>query len=160
MRDRLIKANGDADNQVMLVEDFRFDYYSSKSPLLMRALSEMDKWLAAIQADQAGGSQHQKVVRNKPQTLQEGCNTRDATPQFIAERQQVSSGQCAAIYPVPPGPRVVADAPLAADVIKCTLKPITAADYRVPFTTQQTQRLAAVFQTGVCNWAVPGVEQQ
>lgn len=160
MRDRLIKANGDADNHVMLVEDFRFDYYSSKSPLLMKALSEMDKWLAAIQADQATGSQRQKVVRNKPQTLQEGCNTRDAAPRFIAEKQLASSGQCAAIYPAPPGPRVLAGAPLALDVIKCTLKPITAADYLVPLTAQQTQRLDAVFPAGVCNWAVPGVEQQ
>jgi len=160
MRDRLIKANGDADNQVMLVEDFRFGYYSSESPLLMRALAEMDKWLAAIQADQASGTQHQKVVRNKPTTLQEGCNTRDATPQFIAEKQQINSGQCASIYPVPPAPRVISGAPLAADVIKCTLKPIAMGDYRVPFTPQQSQRLATVFPNGVCNWTVPGVEQQ
>ncbi|AEG91069.1 DUF6351 family protein [Ramlibacter tataouinensis] len=160
MRERLIKANGDADNQVMLVEDFRYGYYSSTSPLLMRALAEMDKWLAAIQADQAGGSQHEKVVRNKPQTLQEGCNTRDATPQFIAEKQQPGSGQCAALYPAPPAPRATAGAPLAADVIKCTLKPVAITDYGVPFTAQQMQRLATVFPTGVCNWSVPGVEQQ
>jgi hypothetical protein len=43
MREWLIKANGDADNQVMLVEDFRYNYYSSTSPLLMKALAEMDK---------------------------------------------------------------------------------------------------------------------
>ncbi len=160
MRERLVKANGDADNQVMLVEDFRTSYYSSASPLLIRALAEMDKWLAAIQADPAGGSQHQKVVRNKPQTLQEGCNTRDATPTFLAEKQQTNSGQCAAIYPVPPAPRAVAGAPLAADVIKCTLKPVNASDYAVPFAAAQSLRLAAAFPAGVCNWTVPGVEQQ
>jgi len=160
MRERLIKANGNADNQVMLVEDFRTGYYSSDSPLLLRALAEMDKWLAAIQADQAAGTQQQKVVRNKPQTLQEGCNTRDPEPRFIAERQQISSGQCAAIYPVPPAPRAIAGAPLAADVIKCTLKPVAPADYAVPFSPQQTMRLNQVFSGGVCNWATPGVEQQ
>ena len=160
MRERLAKANGDADNQVMLHEDFRFGYYSSASPLLMRALAEMDRWLAAIQADAGGGTQHQKVVRNKPATLQEGCNTRDANPTFIAERQQMTTGQCAQIYPVPAAPRVVAGAPVAADVIKCTLKPVSTGDYRVTFTEAQLTRLRSIFPTGVCNYAVPGVEQQ
>ncbi len=160
MRERLVKANGDAGNQVMLVEDFRFGYYSSTSPLLLRALAEMDKWLAAIQADTGGGTQHQKVVRNKPATLQEGCNTRDPQPTFIAETQRPDAGQCAALYPVPPAPRSIAGAPLAADVIKCTLKPVAASDYRVPFTAQQMARLTAAFPNGVCNWSVPGVEQQ
>jgi hypothetical protein len=161
MRERLIKANGDADNQVMLHEDFRFGYYSSSSPLLLRALAEMDKWIAAIQADSASGSAHAKVVRNKPGTLLEGCNTRVATPTFIAEKQQMGLGQCAALYPVPAAPRNVAGAAVASDVIKCTLKPVTTADYGgVVFTPAQTTRLNAIYPTGVCNYAVPGVEQQ
>jgi hypothetical protein len=160
MRERLTKANGDAANQVMLVENFRFGYYSSASPLLMRALAEMDKWLAAINVDKAGGTAHDRVVRNKPVTLQEGCNTRDAIPSFIAETQKMDSGQCAQIYPAPGAPRYEAGAPIAADVIKCTLKPVTLADYGVTFSSQQLQRLNAMFPTGVCNWAVPGVEQQ
>jgi hypothetical protein len=160
MRERLVKANGDADNQVMLVEDFRYGYYSSASPLLMHALAEMDKWLAAIEADQRPGSQHEKVVRNKPSTLVEGCNTRDATPTFIAETQRMDAGQCAAIYPVPPSPRAIAGAPVASDVIKCTLKPVTTADYAVLFTDAQLQRARTIFPSGVCNYAVPGVEQQ
>ena len=160
MRERLIKANGDAANQVMLVEDFRYNYYSSASPLLMRALAEMDKWLAAIQSDKAAGTAHEKVVRNKPATLQEGCNTRDANPTFIAETQKMDSGQCAQIYPAPGAPRYEAGASIAADIIKCTLKPVTLADYGVSFSNQQLQRLNSIFPTGVCNWAVPGVEQQ
>jgi hypothetical protein len=160
MRERLVKANGDAGNHVMLHEDFRFGYYSSSSPLLLRALAEMDKWIAAIQADTAGGAQHAKVVRNKPATLVEGCNNRDPVPTFIAETQSRTSGQCAALYPVPPAPRVSSGASIAADVIKCTLKPVTAADYTPAFTTAQMTRLNAIFPTGVCNWAVPGVEQR
>ena len=160
MRERLIKANGDAGNQVMLVEDFRYGYYSSSSPLLLRALAEMDKWIAAIQADTGSGTQHEKVVRNKPATLQEGCNTRDANPTFIAESQHPTQGRCAELYPAPPAPRAVAGAPLAADVVKCSLKPVTATDYAVSFTAEQSTRLNAIFPTGVCNWSVPGVEQQ
>lgn len=160
MRERLAKANGDAGNQVMLVEDFRYGYYSSASPLLMHALAEMDKWLAAIRADSGGVTQREKVVRNKPATLREGCNTRDATPTFIAETQSRTGGQCATIYPVPGAPRNVAGASIAADVIKCTLKPVTASDYTVTFSAAQTARLNAIFPSGVCNWSVPGVEQQ
>ena len=160
MRERLTKANGDAANQVMLVENFRYGYYSSDSPLLMRALAEMDKWLAAIRADTGSGSAHAKVVRNKPGTLQEGCNTRDAIPAFIAEGQRMDSGQCVQIYPVPGAPRYEAGASIAADVIKCTLKPVAMSDYTPSFTAAQQQRLNAIFPAGVCNWAVPGVEQQ
>jgi hypothetical protein len=160
MRERLKKANGDADNQVMLVEDFRYGYYSSDSPLLMHALAEMDKWIAAIRADDRPGSAHAKVVRNKPDTLQEGCMTRDANPTFIAETQRVDAGQCAALYPVPLNTRAVAGGPLSNDVAKCQLKPVAMGDYAVAFTPAQQTRLQTIFPDGVCNFAVPGVEQQ
>src|SRR5262249_48381641 len=48
MRERLIKANGDADNQVMLQEDLRYGLYSSTSPLLQFALDKMDQWIANV----------------------------------------------------------------------------------------------------------------
>ena len=160
MRERLIKANGTAANQVMLLEDFRYGYYSSASPLLMRALTEMDKWLAAIRSDAGTGTQAEKVIRNKPATLQEGCNTRDANPTFTAKTLRIDSGQCAQTYPVAAAPRYEAGASIAADVIKCTLKPVTLSDYSPSFTSQQQVRLNAIFPTGVCNWSVPGVEQQ
>lgn len=160
MRERLKKANGDADNQVMLVEDFRYGYYSSDSPMLLDALKQMDQWLANIAADGAAGSAHEKVVRNKPATLQEGCNTRDATPTKIVEKQQMTSGQCATIYPAPPSPRVTSGADIAADVVKCQLKPVAANAYAVSFSAAQATRLQTVFPQGVCDWSKPGVEQQ
>ena len=164
MRERLVKANGNADNQVMLVEDFRYGYYSSDSPLLMSALSEMDKWLAAVGADAKPGSQRDKVIRNKPSTLQEGCLTRDAVPTKISEKFQRSSGQCEVIYPAPASPRFVAGGPIAADVIKCQLKPVSKgdskADYTRAFTPEQQNRLESLFPQGVCDWSRPGVEQQ
>ena len=160
MRERLKKANGDADNQVMLLEDFRYGYYSSASPLLLDALKQMDLWLAAIAADTASGSQHARVVRNKPATLQEGCLTRDATPTKIAEKMERTSGQCAALYPAPGSPRFVAGASIAADVVKCQLKAPAAADYVPAFSAAQQSRLATIFAGGVCDWSKPGVEQQ
>ena len=162
MRERLRKANGTADNQVMLVEGAfaQYGYYSSQSPLLLRALSEMDKWLAAIAADASDAPKSVKVIRNKPPTLQEGCNTRDANPTFIAEQMVRGQGRCEALYPSSPPPREVAGAPVAHDIIKCQLKPVSLADYRVPFSAPQQARLAQVFPAGVCDWSRPGAEQQ
>ena len=160
MRERLKQANGDADNQVMLVEDFRYGYYSSESPMLLDALKQMDQWLANIKADTGGGTAHAKVVRNKPASLQEGCNARDANPTKIVEHMERTSGQCATLYPAPGSPRVAAGAGIAADVIKCQLKPVSSADFAVPFTPAQATRLATVFPDGVCDWSKPGVEQQ
>ncbi|MDB6001506.1 MAG: hypothetical protein JWP52_3205 [Rhizobacter sp.] len=160
MRERLRKANGDADNQVMLHEDFRYGYYTSASPLLLDALKQMDLWLANIAADTASGSAHAKVVRNKPATLQEGCMTRDATPTKINEKMERTSGQCAALYPAPGAPRFVAGASIAADVIKCQVKPVALSDYTPAFTPAQQTRLNTVFPQGVCDWTKAGVEQQ
>ena len=161
MRERLKKANGTAANQVMVVEDFRYGYYSSDSPMLLDALAQMDKWLAAIQADTATDAMSAKVIRNKPATLQEGCNTRDANPAKIVEPLTQTGGQCAGLYPAPGAPHQVAGAPLAADIVKCQLKPIDAADYGgVPFTSAQMVRLQQAFPSGVCDWSKDGVAQQ
>ncbi|HRO60727.1 MAG TPA: DUF6351 family protein [Burkholderiaceae bacterium] len=161
VRERLVKANGHADNHLMLVEDFRYGYYSSASPMLLGALKSMDEWLARIAADTSNDPQSVKVVRNKPPTLVEGCLTRDpAAPVFIAEPQIRGQGQCEALYPSAPAPREVAGADVASDIIKCQLKPLSAGDYPVSFDSAQWARLQAVFPTGVCDWSKPGVEQQ
>lgn len=160
LRERLIKANGDADNHVMLVEDYRYGFYSSGSPLLLDALSQLDQWLANIAADTTTDPQHAKVVHNKPATLQEGCMTRAADPTKIVEPLRRDAGECATLYPAPGAPRFAAGASIDADVIKCQLKPVDMNDYTVAFTAAQQARLTTIFPGGVCNWALPGVEQQ
>jgi hypothetical protein len=161
MRERMKKAGGDADNHVMLVEDFRYGYYSSASPLLQRALDKMDEWIANVKADSSMIPLHTKVVRNKPADLLEGCNTRDPVPSFIAEQQLRNPSQvCEILYPSAPAPREVAGADVASDVIKCQLRPISSSDYPGTPTAAQVARLQAIFPTGVCDWSAPGVEQQ
>lgn len=157
MRERLVKANGNADNFVMLTERSALREITDMG---QRAVLEMDKWLTAISADQSAGTPQQKIVRNKPSTLVEGCLSRDTVPVFIAENMQPQTGQCAALYPSPDGPRGVAGAGIAADVIKCQLKPVAASDYQVAMTSAQAARLNTIFPTGTCNWDVAGVEQQ
>lgn len=161
MRERLVKANGRSDNQVMVVEDMRYGLYSNASPLLQRMILAMDRWITAIREDTHDGPQIDKVVRNKPADLQEGCNTRDTSPGFIVQAQvRNPATSCEALYPSNSFPREVAGAPVAADVVKCQLKPLSTADFAASFTPAQWARLQAAFPTGVCNWALPGVQQQ
>lgn len=161
MRERLMKANGRADNQIMVVEDNRFGLYSNASPLLQRSILAMDRWITAIRNDGRSIPQIDKVVQNKPADVQEGCNTRDASPTFIAQSQvRDPATGCENLYPSNSFPREVAGAAVAADVVKCQTKPVTAADYTVAFTPAQWAKLQAIFPAGVCDWSKPGMEQQ
>ena len=161
MRDRLMKANGRTDNHVMVVEDNRFGLYDNRSPLLQQMILTMDRWITAIKADERDIPEIEKVVENRPADLLEGCNTRDATPAFIAQAQvRDPSTTCEQIYPSNSFPREVAGAGIAADVVKCQLKPLDPADYPVAFTPLQWSRLQGIFPSGVCDWSKPGMEQQ
>jgi hypothetical protein len=143
MRARLRKANGTARNQVMLVEDQRYGLYSTESPLLQHAILALDRWIS---------------TGKKPQ---EGCMTRDANPTFIAERQTRNpSTRCEQLYPSASFPREVAGEDVAADVVKCRLKPVDPADYRAPMSAEELARLRAIFPAGVCDWSRPGVGQR
>jgi hypothetical protein len=120
----------------------------------------MDQWIANVQADDADIPQHQKVVRDKPADLIEGCNTRSPTPTFIAEKQtRDPTLQCEVLYPSAPPPREVAGSSVASDIIKCQLRAINPAEYP-GMTPTQFSRLQSVFPSGVCDWSKPGIEQQ
>ena len=82
-RERLIKANGHADNMVMWNGVFgaRAAFASTQ------AFLQMDAWLANIAADDSDAPRALKVVRNKPADLVDGCWTGGAAPTFTAERQ-------------------------------------------------------------------------
>jgi hypothetical protein len=162
LRKRLEKANGRSDNHIMLHEDNRFGLYSNNSPLLRRAILTMDRWITAIKADTRKIPQIEKVVQNKPADLLEGCNTRgDATPTFVAQTlARDPATTCEQMYSSHSFPREVAGADVAADIIKCQLKPVSASDYAVAFSADQWARLNAIFPSGVCDWSKPGVEQQ
>ena len=163
LRERLEKANGHAKNHVMVVEDNRFGLYSNASPLLQRMILTMDRWITAINADKGKGRRIDKVLRNRPADLQEGCNTREATPVFIVQeqrREQDASTTCGTLYPTNSFPREVAGADVAADIIKCQRRPPRRGDYDVAFSDAQWARLQAIFPSGVCDWSKRGYEQQ
>ena len=162
MRERLIKANGHADNHVMLTEDRRTWGDSSRSPVLREALSQMDQWLTALSEDTSGDPDDRQGPPGE--AGRPGGRVLDARRQRrrrSSRSRRYGSGRCeAALSGRNSFPRGVAGAPLAADIIKCQLKPIDPPDYKVSFAAEDMARLTAIFPGGVCDWSKPGVEQQ
>lgn len=159
LRDRLRRANGRADNHVMLVEDDRHGLYSTSSPVAREALRQMDAWLGSLAADESSGPALDRIARARPADLVDACWSRDDDPVKIAEPMVRGRGRCEELYPSAPGPREVAGAPVGSDVLKCRLKPVDPDDYDVDLTAEQRATLEQVFSTGVCDWSQPGVGQ-
>jgi hypothetical protein len=159
-RARLEKANGYSDNMIMLLQDKRYGDFDTTSPVLLQALAQMDQWLTNLSRDSSADTPTAKLRRAKPADLVDACWNTDETPKQIVEKQQYRAGQCNDLYPAFSFPRGVAGAPIANDIIKCQLKPVTAADYKVAFTAEEMTRLRSIFSGGVCDWSKPGVEQQ
>jgi len=156
-RERLIAANGHADNQVMLVGgEWGF---TDDSPDLRMLFRQMDAWLNAIAEDDSNAELAHKVVNNKPAALAEGCWDTTVEPRkWIAQKLTAdNTGKCGELYPVFGTPRLVAGAPLANDIVKCQLKPVTPSDYQVEFTAAELARLGKTFPEGACDWSKPDV---
>jgi hypothetical protein len=164
-RARLIAANGNADNQVVL-ELPRVELLSGLPEFarvpkrtLIYPVREMDRWLDNIAADRAEGPLSAKVLRDKPTDLLDSCWSIDG--ERIVERATYDGpGRCNQMYPSHGDPRLASGAPLTDDILKCALKPISAVEYAQPLTARQLDRLRAIFPSGVCDYRQPGVGQQ
>lgn len=158
-RERLIRVNGDADNQVLLTDSSRRGLFSLNNPVLLEALDQMDAWLRALRAAPPGLTPRQRVVAAKPLALVDACFDKDGGK--IAERQIWGQDTaCNRLYPPHANPYIVAGAPLTNDVLKCQLKPLDPADYLKPLKPEELAQLREIFPEGVCDYAKPGVEQQ
>jgi hypothetical protein len=165
IRARLVKANGDGDNEVFWVGPGgrpggpRNDPAVAKGYQLMatEALDAMTQWLDALAADPAPLT-HAKVVRHKPAAARDAWFD-EAGQKHVEKATWDGPGGYNATYPNHSEPRIVAGAPIANDVLKCQLKAPKPSDYKVKFTPAQWARLKAVFPTGVCDFSKPGVGQ-
>ena len=153
-RERMRESNGNSDNHVM--------WRAIPATLALDAPARVvfDQWMEAYKADTSNLSQRQKVINHKPAAAVDGCFTNATT--FVVEPQTFSNQPnttCNALMPSFAFPRYVAGGPLSASKLKCQLKPIDPADYKVTFTAAEMTRLQAIFPTGVCDWSKPGVNQ-
>lgn len=157
VRERLRKANGRFDNEVIWI------YPNGNRQLAAKvsadALDTMAKWLDGIKKDSSKGSVADKIAKAKPAAAVDGCWTADGTrinePAVFGE-----NGKCNDLYPIHTTPRIVAGTPLSDNVMKCQLKPVSAKDYKVAFSTPELDELRQIFPGGVCDYSKPGVMQQ
>ncbi len=147
-RERMREANGDVTNHLM---------WRGNPVPADTAWATFIAWVQAYKADQGGGTKRQRVARNRPANAVDGC-WKDATT-FIAETQVLGhepTTPCNTIFPSWAAPRIMAGGPVAANIPKCSLKPIDPADYKVVFTAADVARLRAIFPEGVCDWSRHG----
>jgi hypothetical protein len=157
-RDRLDRANGNHDNQVI-----RLFFGSPGAAGTRQAFQMMDRWLAAIESDTSAAPIEEKVIDNKPADVRDACfNAPGNTDADVADSKDVGFESAACLLKNARSPRVVAGGPQAENIFKCQLKPLNLSDpdyAGIAFTPSQSARLAAVFSTGVCDWTKPGVGQ-
>lgn len=158
IRYRLIRANGDADNQVIWVAPGSTgNFQPNPMPLQTPVLDTMTKWLDAIASDPAP-LDHAKVVRLRPV---EAVDTYfdEGGARHAAEATMDPDTEFNRKYPVFFNPRIAAGGPLTNDILKCALKPVDESDYASPLTQHQILRLRAIFPDGVCDFSKPGIGQ-
>lgn len=157
IRDRLDKAVGDHGNHVM----WRFGRSGFAAPAAMNteAFLTMDSWLSKLAADTSANPVAAKVRSAKPASATDWCLLSSDAAQATKVSATATCDADPYLKPMT-SPRQVAGGPLTEDILKCQLKPLNAADYGGRLDSAQLARLQAVFPSGVCDWAKPGVGQQ
>lgn len=156
LRQRLIKANGTAANQVIIENQ---PTAAIQNAVNGYELDAMNRWLTAIDADRSHRPQQAKVITDRPRDLGDGCFL-SATQRVVAKVTDPASGPCAQLFPVGTNPREVAGEGVGMSVAKCALKPLNFATYGVTFTAAEQAQLKAAFPTGVCDYGRPGIGQR
>jgi hypothetical protein len=160
--ERMLKTNGTRDNMVA------WTVAGTPAPgtnMIRQGLTAMNEWLDKLSADPANLALDRssleylnRVIAAKPATAKDACWDSVGT-KFEEAATLDPAAQCNKLYPIYANPRIAAGGSRAGDVLKCQLKPLTTADYKVALTAPELARLNAIFPTGVCDWSKPGVNQ-
>jgi hypothetical protein len=156
MRERLIRANGGAGNQVIVRRNGTPLPPGAGDAQNTDSFAALDRWVQSIKSDtKSYASPLEKVVANKPTGFGDNCQV--ASGDVVFETADISnSGRCGAAMPYYADPRMAAGGPLSGDILKCQLKPFNAQDY-TGLSQDQIARLGNVFAGGVCDFSKPSV---
>jgi hypothetical protein len=150
VRARLEREHGRTDNQVLwrgfvpLLGDVNY---------VAQSIIAIDSWLAAVEADGRAVPLADKIVEDKPASVTERCTDGAGV--------ELPAAVCDAVVQSYTTPRIEAGMPFTDDVMKCALRPMQRSDYYpVIFTDTQWAQLTAAFPGGVCDYSLPGTEQQ
>ena len=140
MRARLDQANGNHDNQIIWTwrgGPGLFQNITPDATIASKSFLLMDSWLSAIESDSRSIPLSEKVVADKPADAVDACFTGPTDTEIT------DPATCNATYPHFADPRIVAGSPLADNVMKCQLKPLSPADFPVVFTRRPVGASAA-----------------
>ncbi|MBZ5738369.1 DUF6351 family protein [Nocardioides mangrovi] len=147
--ERLMADQGDTDNRVM---------WFGPTPLIgdvswaTEALTKMDEWLSAVEADDSSAPLATKVATDRPDDVTDRCVVDRLARACDVEQLQVLQTRLST-------PRQEAGGPLANDIVACALAPLDRADFGfmvVPFTDEEWATLEQTFRHGVCDWSERG----
>lgn len=158
IRGRLIAANGNASNHIMLTFPRTTKPGKSLGATMVNLVPKMDQWLDALARDTSQASLQEKIAAAKPADVTDACWTEDGE-KIVEKRTYDGNGRCNQLYPIHGDSRIAAGAPLAEDILKCALNPVDPKDYIHPLTPDQLVRLKTIFPSGVCNYSAPGIGQ-
>jgi hypothetical protein len=151
-QERLMADQGNTDNRVM---------WFGPTPLIgdanwaNEALVDMDRWLAAVEADGSREPLAQKIAEDRPADVTDRCVVAQAADLCDVSELQALQTRLST-------PRQEAGGPVANDNVACRLEPLDRADFSflpVPFSDDEWATLEATFPHGVCDWSVPGIGQ-
>ncbi len=156
--ERLQRDQGHTDNRVMWFGD---------TPLIgdvrwaTEAFIAMDRWLAAVEADDSALPLSAKIAADKPADITDRCqNVPGVEMVGLPGGEQVC--RQSTLQTRLSTPREVAGDDVANDRVACRLRPLDRADYGLlgaAFTAEQWATLEATFPDGVCDFSVPGQGQ-
>lgn len=149
VRWRLEREFGNRDN---------FVHWGGATPLIgdisymSESLVAMASWLDAIEADTSDAPLAEKIVTNKPASVQDQCS--GVPGQMCPEEAMLVFGT----------PRTKAGADKYGDQVQCQLKPFSRADDyglgNIAWQEADWQKLEQTFATGVCDWSKRPLEWQ
>src|SRR5260370_35694584 len=135
MRARLIKANGNTANHVMItvasLGRVQADLRTAGSPLPRiagEALAQLDRWLTNIANDKSDQPRAKKVAANRPADFVDACYPTVAGRLVGAIEKVVAQERCKKLFAFAGDARLAAGAPPADDVFKWALKPVAMSD--------------------------------
>ncbi|HEY6532893.1 MAG TPA: DUF6351 family protein, partial [Acidimicrobiales bacterium] len=123
----------------------------------------LDEWLTRAEEDAASGRSSGAWAERLAAARPVGADDRCLLPSgetVTGEGVYDAGSPCSDAYPIHSDPRRVAGALLVDDTLACTLTEIDPDAYRVGFSDDQLERVRSIFPDGVCDWDVPGREQQ
>jgi hypothetical protein len=154
MRQRLLRANGNAGNHVIIRA--AGPVWMGFRALYANVIQQMDRWMTRLASDKSADPLPKKIARARPRDLVDACYLDDGRGTVSVTDAET----CGGVYPYGESPRGAAGESLTNDILKCRLKPARRSDYGATFSDAQWSRLRAVFRGGVCDWSKPGVGQR